>query len=517
MQQLQELYEKVLNEGTFSTDRTGTGTYKLIGQQMRFNLQEGFPATTTKRLAWKSMLSELLWFLEGSQDERRLCEILHGTRDESKRTIWTDNCKDRSSHDPNRFNGYNVGNMYGFNWRFQPCTPHSYHYIERKTYIDDYVETHIQPECTKLYSNKKIIESNTCGKYEVIGKVDSQTLIQFLDTGSYKLVRRPVKAIKDFFKPSIEGVGYLGFDIPTTVTARKLYQVWKDMIIRVYNPRKNHKSYGNVEVCKRWHNFENFYNDCFSLWGFQEYVDSNYTYQLDKDYYGSHIYSPETAIFISPEMNKKLNGGGYGFKVYLYEDCVFYSRTDLQSHRGLTRKATLPENLTILEDNDKYVVRPIIMIDQIERIIDLIQNEPNSRRMVITAWNSRDVENAVLGMCHPLVQFFVNDGVLSCSFYMRSSDTFLGLPFNLSSYALLTHMIAQISGLEVGELIYTGGDCHIYANHIEQVKEQLTRTPKVLPTLWIDKNITNIDDFTMDSVKLENYNPDPSIKAPMAV
>ena len=517
MQQLHELYQKVLNEGTFSPDRTGTGTYKLIGQTMRFDLQKGFPAPTTKRLAWKAMTSELLWFLEGSQDERRLCEILHGTRDVSKHTIWTDNCLARAKVDPNRFNGTNVGNMYGLNWRQQPCTPHGYTFIERKTYEDNYEEEHVQPECTKLYSTVKVIDSNTCGKYEVIGKVNKKTLIKFIETGSYKLVDRPIKAIKDFFKPSIEGVGYLGFDIPNTITARKLYQVWKDMIIRVYNPRKNHISYSEVSVCKRWHNFENFYNDSFSIWGFQEYVDSNYTYQLDKDYYGSKIYSPETSIFISPDLNKKLNGGGYGFKVYLFDGKVFYSRTDLQDYRGLSRKANLPDNLEILEDTHDMVVRPIIMIDQLARIIDLIKNDQNSRRMVITAWNSRDVETAALGMCHPLVQFFVIDGKLSCSFYMRSSDTFLGLPFNISSYALLTHMIASMTGLSVGELIYSGGDCHIYSNHVEQVKEQLSRTPKKLPTLVLDTSITDIDGFSMDSFKLENYNPDATIKAPMAV
>lgn len=517
MKQLQELYQKILDEGVESVDRTGVGTIKLIGQQMRFDLKQGFPAVTTKRLAWKAMTSELLWFIEGSHDERRLCEILHGTRDIEKKTIWTDNVLDRSKKDPNRFNGKTVGNMYGMNWRFQPSEPHSYHYIERKTYIDDYVETHICPELTKEYEVKKIIKSSKCGDYEVLGKHNKYTVIKFVNTGSYKLVERTKKSIKDVYFPSIEGVGYLGGDIPNTLTARKLYQIWKDMIIRVYNPRKNHSSYSDVTVCKRWHNFMNFYNDAFSLWGFQEFIDSGYTHQLDKDYYGSNIYSPDTCIFISSSLNKTLNGGGQGFKIYKYNGNVFYSRKSLQESRGLSRKANLPDNLEILEDTDTHVVRPKIYVDQLQNCIELIKNNPYSRRIVMTSWNSRDIENAALGMCHPLVQFFVLNGKLSCTFYMRSSDSFLGLPFNIASYALLTHMLAQICGLDVGELIYMGGDCHIYKNHIEQVKEQLLREPHELPELWLDPSVTNIEDFTMKSFKLLNYNPMPTIKAPMAV
>ncbi|BEH88035.1 hypothetical protein [Klebsiella phage phiKp_21] len=517
MKQLLDLYDKILKEGVQSTDRTGVGTIKLIGQQMRFDLSKGFPAVTTKRLAWKAMVSELLWFIEGSHDERRLCEILHGTRDSEKKTIWSDNCLDRAKNDPNRFNGEIVGNMYGMNWRYQPSEPHSYQFIKRKSYIDDYVEKHVCPEITSEFNGIKIHQSATCGEYEVVGKQNNNIVIRFLDTGSYKIVKRTSRSIKDFFKPSIEGVGYLGGVIPDTLTARKLYQIWKDMIIRVYNPRKNHVSYKDVTVCKRWHNFMNFYNDSFSLWGFQEFVDSGYSHQLDKDYYGSNIYSPDTCIFISSSLNKTLNGGGYGFKIYIYKDNIFYSITDLQKYRGLSRKAQLPKELTILEDNETHVVRPKIYIDQLQRCIDLIKNDPDSRRIVITSWNSRDIENAALGMCHPLVQWFVINGKLSCIFYMRSTDSFLGLPFNIASYALLTHMIAQITGLEVGELIYNGGDCHIYLNHIEQVKEQLQREPIELPKLWLDPTITDIESFTMGSFKLLDYNPMPTIKAPMAV
>lgn len=310
MQQLHDLYKNVLANGTFSEDRTGTGTYKLIGQTMRFDLQKGFPATTTKRLAWKAMTSELLWFLEGSQDERRLCEILHGTRDEEKRTIWTDNYRNQGVA-LGYLNG-NLGPVYGKQWR-----------------------------------------------------------------------------------------------------------EWRDVVILpgIYNEVVKHTEMGY-------------------------------------------------------EMVEQTISGMY-----------IMQRT----------------------------------IDQIAVLLDGLKNDPFGRRHILSAWNVGDLDKMALPPCHSFSQFFVVDGKLSCTLYQRSADLFLGVPFNIASYSLLTHMLAQVLGLEVGEFIWMGGDCHIYSNHVEQVKEQLARTPKELPELWIDSTVTDIDSFTMDSFKLLNYNPDATIKAPMAV
>ena len=313
MQQLHDLYQKVLNEGSHSTDRTGTGTIKLIGQQMRFDLQKGFPATTTKRLAWKAMTSELLWFLEGSQDERRLCEILHGTRDESKRTIWTDNYLNQGV--ALGYTDGNLGPVYGKQWR-----------------------------------------------------------------------------------------------------------EWNDTLV------VDHNIHGVVG---------------------EQYVDAGYE-RIAYDDVG---------------------------------DISVYRRT----------------------------------IDQIAVLIDGLKNNPDSRRHILSAWNVGELDRMALPPCHSFSQFFVVGNKLSCTLYQRSADLFLGVPFNIASYSLLTHMLAQICGLEVGEFIWIGGDCHIYSNHVEQVKEQLQRTPKELPELWMDTSIADIESFTMDSFKLMNYNPDATIKAPMAV
>lgn len=156
-------------------------------------------------------------------------------------------------------------------------------------------------------------------------------------------------------------------------------------------------------------------------------------------------------------------------------------------------------------------------IDQIQNVIKSIKENPNSRRHLVSAWNVADLENMALPPCHYAFQFYVNDGKLSCKFEMRSTDVFLGLPFNIASYALLTHMIARECELEVGELIYSGGDVHIYLNHIEQVKEQLTRVPRELPTLVLNPNVCKVDDFTIEDMKLENYDPHPTIKGTVSV
>lgn len=309
MQQLHDLYIKVLQNGVHSTDRTGVGTIKLMGETMRFDLSTYFPAPTSKRLAWKAMSSELIWFLEGSHDERRLAEILHGTRDESKKTIWTDNYLNQGI--ALGYSDGNLGPVYGKQWRFW----------------EDY---------------------------------------QF---------------------------------------AQNIHEI----------QRLKDKGYEVVEATQ------------FS---------------------------------------------------------------------GVIMRRTT---------------------DQIKVLIDGLKNNPDSRRHILTAWNVGELDQMALPPCHCFSQFFVNEGKLSCILYQRSCDLFLGVPFNIASYSLLTHMLAQVCGLEVGEFVWMGGDVHIYQNHVEAVNEQLSREVREMPTLWIDKSITNIEDFTMDSFRLENYNPDAVIKAPMAV
>jgi len=281
--------KNILENGEDRPDRTGVGTRSIFGLQMRFNLEDGFPAITTKKLAWKAVVSELLWFIEGSGDEYRLREILHGDRYSEKRTIWTDNAE-------------------------------ADYWVKRK------------------------------------------------------LQRHP---------------GDLG---------------------RVYGVQ-----------WRRW------------------------------------------------------------------------------------RKPLIRINKVILQNHD-----------QLLELIDGIKSDPYSRRHIITAWNPGELDLMALPPCHMMAQFYVNNGKLSCQMYQRSADMFLGVPFNIASYALFTHMIAQVCNLEVGELIITLGDAHIYNNHFEQVKEQLKREPKPLATLQLNSEIESITEFEMEDIELVGYESHEAIKAPMA-
>ncbi len=156
-------------------------------------------------------------------------------------------------------------------------------------------------------------------------------------------------------------------------------------------------------------------------------------------------------------------------------------------------------------------------IDQIRQLVDSLKNNPDSRRHIVSAWNVADIPNMALPPCHALFQFYVADGKLSCQLYQRSADLFLGVPFNIASYALLTMMMAQVTGLEPGEFIHTLGDTHIYLNHLEQVETQLSRTPRVLPTMRINPEVKDIFGFKYEDFSLEGYDPWPAIKAPISV
>lgn len=290
MKQYNEALQYILDNGKSKDDRTGVGTRSVFGYQMRFDLRNGFPATTTKKLAWKAVVSELLWFLEGSGDERRLSEILHGTRDESRNTIWTGNAKADYWKDKAKFPG-DLGRVYGVQWRN-----------------------------------------------------------------------------------------------------------WKT--------------------------------------GRKQWKHSNYAEE--------------------------------------------------------------------------------VVIDQVQQLIDGIKADPNGRRHIISAWNPGELDLMALPPCHVLSQFDVTDGYLSCQLYQRSCDMFLGVPFNIASYSLLTHIFAQECGLKVGDFVWTGGDCHIYNNHVDAVQEQLAREPKELPTLFMTQG-KKWNEYSLEDFVLENYNPDPAIKAPMAV
>ena len=157
------------------------------------------------------------------------------------------------------------------------------------------------------------------------------------------------------------------------------------------------------------------------------------------------------------------------------------------------------------------------LVDQISQLVHSLKHNPDSRRHIVSAWNPGDVDNMALPPCHCLFQFYVADGKLSCQLYQRSADIFLGVPFNIASYALLTLMLAQVCGYQPGEFVHTLGDAHLYSNHVEQARLQLTRTPRPLPTMWINPAVDDIFAFKFEDFRLDNYDPHPHIAAPVAV
>lgn len=236
---------------------------------------------------------------------------------------------------------------------------------------------------------------------------------------------------------------------------------------------------GDVTICTRWHCLANFLEDITTIPGYVRFL--THDYKLDPFYYGANQYAPHTCIFIPKDVD--------------YND----NKKDINGN----------------------LLRPIFYVDQISRLIETIKTDRDSRRMIVSAWNASDMNQknnnrAALDSCHSFMQFYVNDNKLSCQLYQRSADLFLGVPFNIASYALFTMMIAHVTGLDVGEFVHTIGDAHIYNNHIDQVKLQLSREPFSLPVMKINKNVNDIFSFTYDDFVLENYVSHDTIKAKVA-
>lgn len=238
-------------------------------------------------------------------------------------------------------------------------------------------------------------------------------------------------------------------------------------------------------------------NHIWDEWAFKNYIESN-------DYLGPDMTNFGRRALSDPEFKKEYDIQKKLFCDKIIEDDAFAKKFgELGDVYGSQWR--------------EWKTRQGDTIDQISDVIEAIKKTPDSRRLIVSAWNPEDVPNVALPPCHTLFQFYVADGKLSCQLYQRSGDVFLGVPFNIASYALLTHLIAKEVGLEVGEFIHTLGDAHIYSNHMEQVKEQLTREVQPMPKLWLNPDKESIFDYDMSDIKIEGYNPAPPIKAPVAV
>jgi thymidylate synthase len=532
MKQYHDLLQHVLDKGVKKEDRTGTGTLSVFGYQMRFDLSEGFPLVTTKKIHVKSVIHELLWFLMGSTNIAYLKE--NGVR------IW-DEWADENGE---------LGPVYGKQWR-------SWETIEKVDavkypYEEPFIQTpfsktvHLDYSLNEYQLVGKTIQSQSCGEYVVIGEYrvarndhpssySTRLKIQFLQTGFQVENVTPQAAkgglVKDYYHPIVNGVGCIGDpSCQHDPDYAFLKQTWYGMLNRCYD--KKHEGYQNyggkgIFVDNRWLIYSQFLKDAKRLPGWNLKKTFPDEYSLDKDFSGANCYSHKTCIWASKEeqsinqeaikpflatspegetilgLGVKHLSRKYDLLPQAVQACL---RNEQSNHKGW--------QFIYLESDQPLKIR---IFDQIKWLIAEIVQNPNSRRLIVSSWNVQDLEKMALHPCHSFIQFYVAEGRLSCQLYQRSADIFLGVPFNIASYALLTLMLAQICNLQPGEFIWTGGDTHLYLNHLEQAQLQLSREPKPLPQMKLNPEVKSVFDFRYEDFTLENYDPHPLIKAPVAV
>lgn len=596
MEQYLNLLRKVREEGVFKGDRTGTGTYSIFGHQLRFDLSLGFPLVTTKKVHLASIIKELLWFIRGDTNISYLKK--NGVR------IWNEWANTNSD----------LGPVYSAQWRRWPIDTGDV------VLIDSRVAPKEGPvEFTRTDKNSDLLESEYTGDLGInhcnngspfriikeLGTLGGRNMvyqIQFDDTGYITTVGRPtirgnkVKnyTVVDPYSITLFGVACLGK--PTRNFDRHIYDIWYNMLARCYNPNNLQYSYygsKGIYVAPRWLCFENFLDDISTLPYYEEWCQQPHKYHLDKDYYGSGCYSKDTCIFINSRYNKELASSTPIQCHYEGKTKYFVSKRQLCDYYGVTEETLRNFENGIYKDNklEHYVITPYtgnklvrrkLFIDQVMDIQETLKVRPQSRRIILSAWNpsalpdegssfTDNVANVkqALPACHTLVQFItepatrecifnelnnrglINEFIttfgdfrtvkylntdnrnqtietwlkdkgvpylkLSCQLYQRSADCALGVPFNIASYATLTMMYAQVCNMYPGEFVWTGGDVHIYSNHLELVDTQLTRTPHKLPTLKINKAIHDIRNFEYSDFIIENYESHSHISAKVAV
>jgi len=535
MRKYLDLLKTIKENGTRKSDRTGTGTISINGHMMRFNLSDGFPIVTTKFTAFRLVVSELLWMLNGDTNILSL--------QDQNNHIW-DAWADEEG---------NLGPVYGKMFTAYPPPPAAFP-VKRKHVID----TTSKPLFDKLSistDNAKYTGSvitNICGDtFTVIGKDDSNKTytIQFVETGWIKrgVNTRSIRngSVCDQMVPSVYGIGCLGdYKNKKASTQDKILKKhWENMLSRCYNTHdKTYHNHGGkgVVVCERWKVLSTFIEDVKKIpnWHVKKF---NKSYVLDKDYYGeSFIYSPDNCVWVNREENNMYRVDAISIvakskTTTLYfptvnKACEYFNISSTKFKSILTTNKKI-HGFSISEfHSDDYVVRYGLYTNQIQYVIDELKRNPYSRRLYINLWHpsfvpdsgSSPSENASLGKqaltpCHLSVQFLVRDNKLDCIMYMRSNDCILGNPFNIAAYSLLTHMIAKECGLDVGDYVHMIGDAHIYINHLDKLDELLEREPLPLPKLWLNPDIDSIFDYTIDDIKLIDYQYHPKMSFPVAV
>lgn len=528
------LIEDILENGYLQPTRAkidgkNVSALTVFGRQSRFPLYEGFPLLTTKRISFNNIVHELLWYLRGDTNIKYL--------EDNKVTIW------REWADENG----DLGPVYGKQLRR----------IEYSTWIKPLIKEqpeyiHITPfnkDIIPDYSNNKCgfvgrVLKAECGEFTVIKEIPptkdfchSKFVIKFNQTGYEKEVDYTAvqsKKVKDPWSQSVFGIGYYGDYDKNDPDYDLLVDVWRDMIRRCYYKKNSHyKSYGakGIWVDHDWWCFANFQRDAKQLYNWCLKKDYPDEYSLDKDVlYSANFYSKKTCKWASKEEQHTNTSQITPFTAYdkngnqhrflslgrMVKECGVNLGAIHRCLKGKLKTHHGWNNFQYI-NREGYVLRTTIT-DQLKLSLSILKHDKDNRRNVITLWNPSEIDKMALPPCHGnIIQFYVQENRLSTHMYQRSVDTFLGLSYNIASYALLTHILAYLTNLEVGELIISTGNTHVYTNHLDQVKEQLTRKPYPMPRLEIRPGISSIDDFVREDFKLVDYKYHPSIKGQVAI
>jgi thymidylate synthase len=533
------LVKHILDEGIQKGDRTGTGTISYPFQQMRFDLSDNsIPLLTTKKMHTRSIIYEILWYLQGTGSGKFLKE--------NNVRIWNEWMT------PDNHLNY----VYGYQWRrWETSEKDKPTLIKTREYngIDKPFLSNVpilEPEDSSDELIGKFYENNKHQKFCVIRKeyVDknSHYLVQFSDTGGTIVKSRPAilsGEVKDPFEKTVAGEGCMGVCLEKPYYYTTAYNLWYNMMRRCHDETylPTYILYGDdgIFVDQHWRCFSNFLHDIKYIPGFRRWIENPSEYDLDKDYYNARCYSRDTCVFISSKYNKQLsNLDGSKIKGVRLEDGYedestidkeFTARHELQHSTIWNAFNTNKDNTAVGWKFEReyppkgYVFRKQLYVDQIADVIDKLRNNPDDRRIIISAWNVADLDEMQLPPCHSFIQFWSvplegsDKRQLRCHLYQRSADVGLGVPFNIVQYSILTHMIAKVTNHIATEFVWTGGDVHIYNNHIEQLSEQIKRTMFPSPTIKFEREIESIDDFTYEDFVIEGYDCHPTIKMPVAV
>jgi thymidylate synthase len=532
MLEYHKLLRNVLENGIYRMDRTGTGTIAVFGTQSRYNLNDGFPIVTTKKAFTRGIIGELLWFIEGSTNAHYL-EEKYGIK------FWKDWANPETG-DLGPLYGKQLRNIEHSYWvepRLRTQTPEE---LVLKTSFDkNVIVDYLSGESVYL---GKTIQTKECGLCTVIKELSvpsgrNQFDVKFHDTGYVRRVDYSVvqtDTIKDPYYQSVYSVGYYG-EFEEDEHTSTLKTVWREMLRRCYNVESDsYKGYGakGVHVHPAWLCFANFNKDARTLTNWTCRVEYGSEYELDKDVrFAANYYSKETCMWSSKleqGYNTSTNrpfkcANPEGEEVFLRSIGEANRKFNLNVsavHRCLNGELKTHHNWSNFEyaQEEGKLCRTRI-IDQLKEVIAEIKHNPTSRRLVISLYNPHELDKMNLPPCHgSIIQFFVDDEKrLSLHMYQRSGDVFIGIPVNIASYSLLLMMVAQVTGYTPHEFIHTIGDAHLYANHIEQAKLQLSREPLESPIMDINPNIKSIDAFKFEDFILKGYECYPAIKAEISI